>query len=182
MGVKHLVSSVEHPQTNGQAEAANKVICGNWKVCGPRRSRAYCEGTIACPKLRQGKLLSDSYGSDAMILVELGKASWKRTNFDEQSNDYNLRAELDLVQEVHVEARIWEEVAKLRAAQWYNTQVRERAFQRGDLVCRKVGKACKNKQEGKLVPNWDGHFRIVYAFHNIAYKLEELGGKLIPKT
>jgi len=41
-----------------------------------------------------------------MILVELGKASWKRTNFDEQSNDYNLRAELDLVQEVHVEARI----------------------------------------------------------------------------
>jgi len=26
MGIKHITSSVEHPQTNGQAEAANKVI------------------------------------------------------------------------------------------------------------------------------------------------------------
>lgn len=26
LGVKHLVSSVEHPQTNGQAETANRVI------------------------------------------------------------------------------------------------------------------------------------------------------------
>jgi len=26
LGIKHLTSSVEHPQTNGQAESANKVI------------------------------------------------------------------------------------------------------------------------------------------------------------
>jgi len=26
LGIKHIKSSVEHPQTNGQAEAANKVI------------------------------------------------------------------------------------------------------------------------------------------------------------
>jgi len=26
MGIKHITSSVEHPQTNGQAEVANKVI------------------------------------------------------------------------------------------------------------------------------------------------------------
>ena len=26
LGIKHLVISVEHPQTNGQAQAANKVI------------------------------------------------------------------------------------------------------------------------------------------------------------
>ncbi|XP_020206611.1 uncharacterized protein LOC109791695 [Cajanus cajan] len=26
LGIKHLPTSVEHPQTNGQAEAANKVI------------------------------------------------------------------------------------------------------------------------------------------------------------
>jgi len=28
LGIKHLASSVEHPQSNGQAEAANKVILG----------------------------------------------------------------------------------------------------------------------------------------------------------
>ena len=26
LGVKHLVTSIEHPQTNGQAETANRVI------------------------------------------------------------------------------------------------------------------------------------------------------------
>ena len=26
LGIKHITSSIEHPQTNGQAEAANKVI------------------------------------------------------------------------------------------------------------------------------------------------------------
>jgi len=41
--------------------------------------------------------------------------------------------------------------------------------------------ARKNKQDGKLAPNWDGPFRVVDAFQNEAYKLEELGGKLIPR-
>jgi len=31
LGVKHLVSSVEHPQTNGQVEAANRVILNELK-------------------------------------------------------------------------------------------------------------------------------------------------------
>ena len=26
LGIKHITSSVEHPQINGQAEAANKVV------------------------------------------------------------------------------------------------------------------------------------------------------------
>jgi len=26
LGIKHITSFVEHPQTNGQAEAANKVV------------------------------------------------------------------------------------------------------------------------------------------------------------
>jgi len=31
LGIKHVTSSVEHPQTNGQAEAVNKVILGQLK-------------------------------------------------------------------------------------------------------------------------------------------------------
>ena len=80
------------------------------------------------------------------------------------------------------EAMVREEATKLRAARRYNTQVRERAFQRGDLVWRKIGEARRdNKKEGKLAPNWDGPYRVMDTFHNEAYKLEELGGKLIPR-
>nr|KYP75884.1 Pro-Pol polyprotein [Cajanus cajan] len=32
LGIKHLPTSVEHPQTNGQAEAANKVILRELKT------------------------------------------------------------------------------------------------------------------------------------------------------
>jgi len=53
---------------------------------------------------------------------------------------------LDLVQEVREEANVLEEAAKLRAAKWYNTRVRERTFQRGGLVWRKVGEARKHRQ------------------------------------
>jgi len=62
-------------------------------------------------------------------------------NFDEQSNDNNLRADFDMMQEVREEARIRVEAAKLRAARRYNTRVRGRAFQKEDLVWRKVGEA-----------------------------------------
>jgi len=31
IGIKHITSFVEHPQTNGQAEAANKVILAQLK-------------------------------------------------------------------------------------------------------------------------------------------------------
>ena len=72
-----------------------------------------------------------TYGSDAMIPVELREASWRRTNFDEQSNDDNLRAELNLVHEIREEARVREEVAKLRVARRYNTRVHKLTFQKG---------------------------------------------------
>jgi len=109
-----------------------------------------------------------------MIPVELGEPSWRRTHFDEQNNDNNLLANLDLIHEVREDARIREEAAKLRAARQYNTRVRERAFRKGDLVWRKVGTARRSRQKGKLALNWDGPFRVTDNLHNGAYKLEEL--------
>jgi len=124
-----------------------------------------------------------TYGIDSMISVELGETSWRRANFDNQSNNDNLKAELDLVQEVCVmKARVRMEVVRNRVARRYNTKVWQRSFQRGDLVWRKFGDARRNKQDGKLAPNWDGPFRIVQTYNNGAYKIEELGGKLLPRT
>ena len=83
LGIKHITSSVEHPQTNGQAEAANKVILvelrkrldtakGRWPEelievlwayrCTPQSS------TNESP-------FSLVYGADAMIPVEIGEPS-----------------------------------------------------------------------------------------------------------
>jgi len=63
-----------------------------------------------------------------MIPIKLGETLWRRETFDDQFNDYNLRAELYLVHEVREEAKVREEATRLRAARRYNTQVRERKF------------------------------------------------------
>jgi len=72
-----------------------------------------------------------------MIPVELGEASWTM-KFAEHGNDNSLQVGLDLVQEVREEAQVQKEAAKLRTARHYNTRVQEWAFQKGDLVWRKV--------------------------------------------
>jgi len=124
LGVKHLTSSVEHPQTNGQAEAANKVILGELrkKLCQikglwaeeiPGIPWGYHYTPQSSTKETPYRI---TYGSDATILLELGEVLWRRRNYQEEDNDDNLRVELDLVQEVQDEARVGEEAAKIRAA------------------------------------------------------------------
>nr|KYP43013.1 hypothetical protein KK1_035548 [Cajanus cajan] len=63
-----------------------------------------------------------------------------------------------------------------------NSKLKLRNFQEGDLVWRATGSAQRNPVEGKLAANWDGPFRVQHAFNNGAYKLEELSGKVIPRT
>jgi len=190
LGIKHLVTSVEHPQTNRQAEAANKVILSELKKRLSQLKGLWAE---EIPSILWGYHCTPQsstketpyrlpYGTDAMIPVELEEASWRREHFDEQSNGDNLRADLDMVQEVREEARIRAEAAKLRATRRYNTRVRRRAFQKGDLVWQKVGEACHERQEGKLAANCDGPYRVTDTFGNDAYKLEELSGKPVPRT
>ena len=43
----------------------------------------------------------------------------------------------------------------------YNTKVKPRHFQVGDLVLRKVTTATKGPTQGRLGPNWEGPYRII---------------------
>ena len=45
-------------------------------------------------------------------------------------------------------------------AKHYNSKVRHKDFQVGDLVLRKVTGATKEAFQGKLGPNWEGSYRI----------------------
>nr|KYP34993.1 Transposon Ty3-I Gag-Pol polyprotein [Cajanus cajan] len=175
LGIKHLSTSVEHPQTNSQAEAANKVILRELKNilwayhCTPQST------TQETPY----KL---TYGADAMILVEIGEASHRRQVFSGEQNAQELAADLDLVDELRDEAQIHEEACKLRASRRYNTRVKPRSFREGDLVWRLLGEARKDTSDGKLAPTWGGPFRVTEDLENGAYRLEELSGKPIPRT
>ena len=68
--------------------------------------------------------------------------------------------QLDLLDEVRA-------IAEQRLARYldlmakhYNSKVKHRDFQVGDLVLRKVMGAAKDPTQGKLSPNWKGPYRI----------------------
>ena len=81
-------------------------------------------------------------------------------NHNEDKNEEALRLQLDLVDEFRSTAE--QRLARYQnlMAKHYNTNVRHRDFQVGDLVLRKVMRVAKDPLQGKLGPNWEGPYRI----------------------
>nr|KYP33710.1 Transposon Ty3-I Gag-Pol polyprotein [Cajanus cajan] len=190
LGIKHRFTSVEHPQANGQAEAANKVILlelkkrlgdakGVWAEELPEVLWAY---RCTPQSTTQETPFRLTYVAEVMIPVEVGEPSFRRTHFDEASNDTSLRVKGDMVDEMRDRAHLVAEACKQRMTRRYNSNLTRRDFKEGDLVWRAQGLARRNPREGKLAANWDGPFRIRHSLQNGAYKLEELSGKTIPRT
>ena len=59
-------------------------------------------------------------------------------------------------------------------AKHYNSRVRHRDFQVGDLVLRKVNDATKDTSQGKLGPNWERPYRVASWHKKGTYHLETL--------
>ena len=59
-------------------------------------------------------------------------------NYDESSNDSQLHANLDLLDEICDQAEAKNKVYQQRMARYYNRRVKHREFRVGDLVLRKV--------------------------------------------
>ena len=61
-------------------------------------------------------------------------------------------------------------------AKRYNSRVRHRDFQVGDLVLRKVMDATKDASQGKLGPNWEEPYKVASWHRKGTYHLETLDG------
>ena len=79
-----------------------------------------------------------AYGSDAVIPAEVGLTNFWVENYTEDKNDEAIRLRLDLVDEVCVKAEQRLVRYQNLVAKHYNSNVRHRDFQVGDLVLRKV--------------------------------------------
>nr|KYP47884.1 hypothetical protein KK1_030454 [Cajanus cajan] len=142
-------------------EAANKVVLkelkrrlgqakGTWPDHLPEILWAYSCTPQSSTKETHFRL---TYGTDAMILVEVGEPSLRRLQFNEETNEEALNVELDLIDEARERALINMEACRTRLTRKYRTKVKPREFQAGDLVWRVTGEARRNKAQGKLAPN-----------------------------
>lgn len=117
-----------------------------------------------------------------MLPVELGEPTARRLLTNMDSNDEQLRVNLDVLEERRGVAAIRNEAQKRMVARRYNTKVRPRQFVEGDLVWRKTTDARKKPIEGKLTANWEGPFKIHEDLGNGAYRLQLLTGDTVPNT
>jgi len=188
LGIKHKTSSVEHPQTNGQAEAANKVILvelrkrlDNAKGRWPEELVEVLWAYRCTPQSSTNESpFSLVYGADAMIPVEIDESSLRRELYDPTRNHQNMATHLDLAPELREKAQIRNLAAKRRAARKYNANLCPRSFVSGDLVWRMAISA--RKKDGKFSANWDDPYCIHEDVGGGAYRLEHLSGEEIPNT
>ncbi|RDX83491.1 hypothetical protein CR513_35583, partial [Mucuna pruriens] len=114
-----------------------------------------------------------TFGTEAVIPVEIGELSPRTTLFQPSQNEEELRENLDLLQEAREVAHIKEYVVKARAAKRQDKKLLSRQFKCQDLVLRKI---TRTTDDNKLTPNWEGPFRVVENVGRGAYRLEQLDG------
>ncbi|KAG6472849.1 hypothetical protein ZIOFF_070327 [Zingiber officinale] len=184
-GIEQHFTSVAYPQSNGQAEVANREILrilrarlnhwgGSWvdEVSGVLWAIRTTpkEGTGVTP-------FHLVYGDEAVVPVEVGVESARIQNYDED-NAERRNMELDLVEEERAKASVRLMAYRQRMKQNYNRRVIPRPFQVGDLVWKKVKPV---GDVGKLEAPWAGPFKVIEKLRSGAYYLEDEDGRQLDR-
>ncbi|XP_070021343.1 uncharacterized protein [Nicotiana sylvestris] len=112
--------------------------------------------------------------------VEIGEPSTRFTQASEESNDEEMRINLDLLEGKREAALIRMTAQKQVIERYYNRKSRLRFFKIGDFVLKKVFQSTKASNAGKLSPTWEGPYRIHDIAGKGAYELETMDGKILP--
>ena len=142
LDIKNYYSSPTHPQANGQVEVTNRSLLkiiktwlegakGIWldKIA----SVLWAYRTIARTPTGE-KPFRLAYGSDSIIPAEVGLTSYRVENYDVAKNEEAMLFRLDLVDEVRATAEQRLVRYQNLMAKHYNSNVKHRDFQVGDLV------------------------------------------------
>ncbi|GKV27812.1 hypothetical protein SLEP1_g36936 [Rubroshorea leprosula] len=133
-GIELALTSVYTPQSNGQAESANKIVLrglktrvlathSNW-VDELNKVLWSCRTT---PSSATGETpFSLAYGAEAVIPVEVGLPYDRVGWHDDLSNEQLLRENLDFLDEIREMSRIRNMAHQSRVAKFYNKRVRAR--------------------------------------------------------
>ena len=160
LGIRNKYSSPGHPQANKQTEVTNRTLPrliksrlvgakGAWPKELPNVLWAY--RTMARTPTGETPF-NLTYGTETIILVEVELTSLRREFFDEQSNDDQLKKNLDFLDEVRDQATQRMAKYQQKIVEYYNRRVKLKRFNIGDLVLRKATPTMKDQAQGKLGP------------------------------
>ena len=118
-----------------------------------------------------------TYGSEAIIPVEVHMANHKVMKDQDEDNEEQLHLSLDLIDKMRMDAEQRTARYKNLMARQYDAMVKPRHFNIGDLVLKRVSLATKNPTHGKLRPNWEGPYKVINCKRQGSYYLETLDGR-----
>ncbi|XP_052287239.1 uncharacterized protein LOC127898794 [Citrus sinensis] len=184
LGVELKYSSPAHPQSNGQVEAANKIIKRLLKIRLGAKNGAWVDelsGVLwayrTAHKTATGETpFALAFGHEAVVPVEIGTSTHRTDHFDEQENKDQMCLNLDLLTEKREQASKRSAIYQQRVARYYNQKVNVRQFEVGDWVLRRVNQNTKDSTQGVLGSNWEGPYRVKQLVGPGVYKLVRMDG------
>ena len=117
-----------------------------------------------------------TYGAEAVIPLETEFPTLRTSLF---TLDNLLEKSLNLVEEWRENIMVQLAYYQQKLKQGYDSDMKLRPLNPGDLVLRKVVSTSKNPIWGKLWPNWEGLYRITSIASVGAYFLEDLDEKVV---
>ena len=155
--IKLISTSVYHPQGNGAVERANRSLLDGIKTRLEKGGSAWVEEVPnvlwahrTMKKTSNGETpFSLTYGTEAVIPAEIGMPTHRTSRLNQETNDREIRLNLDLLDERREIAAIREAKYKQQVEKYYNKRVRHVQFKVGEFVLRK-NEASKAESTSKL--------------------------------
>ncbi|GKE68296.1 reverse transcriptase domain-containing protein [Tanacetum coccineum] len=165
--------AVAHPQANGLVKRANRSLMEGIKTRIGREKSGSVDELLNVMWAHQTSIkqsngetpFSLTYGSEAVILAEIGIPTYQTLIIREGYNEEEMRLNLDLLQERRETAAVREAKYKTKMEQYYNKKVCPAGFRPGEFVFQR-NKASRVEDQGKLGPKWEGSYRVVEAYEN----------------
>jgi transposase InsO family protein len=135
--IRNHYASVLSPKANGQVEAANKTLVKTLKKKLDKKKGAWVEYVLevlwsyrTTRRTPTGETpFSLTYGTEAVIPVEVGSPSFRVAHYNPGLNDEKAKVHLDLLQEKRDDAHVTWAAYHNRTARYFNKQVVPRKFQ-----------------------------------------------------
>ena len=151
---KESILHPRYPQSNGLAEASNKILLAALK----KRLDSY---RTTAQRLIRISPFALTYGMEAIIPTEIGMPML-RTDVPEQLSTKSIVKDIDTVDKLRETATVRITSYHHRLENLYNRCVKPRVFQPGDLVLRKVFENTANLVGRTIYYNTSRQFRFIW--------------------